>query len=172
MARRRKSGSQAGDQSGSDNVSGPSAQDLTPGVLITFKPQSMDAAVAMLTDRAGVKNVAYSAEFSNQAIDMAQVRQAGMVVFSNLGVAVADMDPDQEASVAAVMTGDTAIASIEPEPIFFAFADGGSADLFAYLRGYQDAVNQLCDKVLGTARTGVSEGFLAAQSFQDTNDST
>src|SRR5262245_21188122 len=108
--------------------------ELKPGVLITFRPQSMKQAVARLSDTAGIKKVAFAAEFAAQAVDMEQARQAGMVVFNKIGVAVASVDPNQEASIAALTSDDTAIAMVEPEPIFFAFAEAASADLVSYLR--------------------------------------
>lgn len=147
----------------------PVPYELKPGVLITFRPQSMKQAVARLADSAGVKNVAYAADFSSQAVDLEKTRHAGMVVFNSIGCAVLDVDPDQEASIAALTSDDTAVASIEPEPIFFAF------DAFAdYLRGYRDAVNHLYDRMLGGAPGAPSPiaGAQVVAPFQDTDAAT
>ena len=70
----------------------------------------------------GIKDASFChAEFTDSAFDMAQAQKAGMIVFDNIGVAVANLDPEQEASIAAISSDDFAIATVEPEPIFFAF---------------------------------------------------
>ncbi|WP_207481920.1 S8 family serine peptidase [Arenibaculum pallidiluteum] len=143
---------------------------LIPGTLITFRPDAVEAAVARLQDAAGVRNVAFAADFAGGAVDLAQTRQAGMTVFNSLGVAVADLDTDQESAVAAVVTQDGAIATVEPEPVFFAFAGNLPADVVAYLQGYRDAVNHLCDGLVGPLRSDL--GAAAADMFQDTNEAT
>jgi subtilisin len=147
--------------------------DLNPGVLITFRPQSMKQTVSALADSVGIKDVAYAADFSTRAIDMDQTRRAGMLVFNSIGVAVANLDQDQEASIAAVSTDRSSIATVEREPIFFAFADGASADFQSYLRGYRDAVNFIYDKAVGTSLPGQAlAGILQATGFEDNDEST
>lgn len=168
MVRRKSTRSDAGGEQNGN----PTAPDLTPGVLITFKPQAMDAAVDRLKDSAGIKNVAFAADFTDQAVDLAQISHAGMMVFNTLGIAVADVDPDQEASIAAVTTGETAVASVEPEPIFFAFTDGPLVDFVTYFRGYRDAVDHLYNNLVGPARMPGLEGSAAAAVFQDTDEAT
>ena len=133
--------------------------ELKPGVLITFRPDAKRKAVSRVADTTGIKEVAFAAEFNDSAFDMAQAQKAGMIVFDNIGVAVANLDPEQEASIAAISSDDSAIATVEPEPIFFAFADGASPDFFAYLRGYRDAVNHIYDQAMGTGSpAGASPG--------------
>ena len=80
--------------------------ELKPGMLITFRPKSMAQFVSRLANTAGIKNVAFAADFASQAVDMEQTRHAGMTVFNNIGVAVANLDPNQEASIAAISTDD------------------------------------------------------------------
>src|ERR1700759_1061476 len=146
--------------------------ELKPGVLITFRPQSLKQAVSRLSDSAGIKNVAFAADFS-QGVDMEQTRQAGMVVFNKLGVAVADVDPDQQTSIAAVMTDNSAIANVEREPIFFAFGDTTSPDFVSYLRGYRDAVNFIYDRAAGNVHVGPA--FATAEQvagFADNDEAT
>lgn len=115
--------------------------DLTPGVLITFEPEGLKDAVAAIENTAGVKNVAYAADFSDGA-DMEQLRGAGMTIFGNLGVAVADVDPEQAVGIASLSSSPAPVATVEQEPIFFAFDDLPS-DFGAYLRGYRDAIDHL-----------------------------
>jgi subtilisin len=148
------------------------APSLIPGVLITFKPGMTKAAVEGLRSAAGISSVAFAADFADQAVDPEQTLDAGMTVFDSLGVAVADVDPDQESSLAAAMSGgDTAVDTVEPEPIFFATADG-SPHLAAYLRGYRDAVSHLHDSLVGAAALPGLESVAAIDAFQDTDQAT
>src|SRR5215813_12459701 len=94
---------------------GTAHYELKPGVLITFRPKSMKQAVAHVSNAVGIKNVAFAADFESRAVDMKQARQAGMVVFNSIGVAVADLDPDQEASIAAVAPDGSSLATVERE---------------------------------------------------------
>lgn len=139
---------------------------LTPGVLITFPPETATSVVSTLRDRAGVANVAFAADFADSAVDLGQTAGAGMTVFNTLGVAVADIDPDQSASLAMVAGGEGA-AIVEPEPIFFAF-DEPPSDFLAYLAGYRDAVNHLHEKLAGTMGIGPSSAAAMLHAVQDT----
>ena len=102
-----------------------------PGVLITFRPEAAKEALSFLSASTGKKNVAFAAEFASGAVDPAQVRDADLLVMSSLGIAVADLDPDQKVRLSTAGGGEGAIIAVEPEPIFFAFADGLPADLHA-----------------------------------------
>ncbi|WP_053080168.1 S8 family serine peptidase [Methylobacterium variabile] len=128
--------------------------------------------MSLLSNTAGVKNVAYSNEFSDSAVDLAQVAQAGMVVFDTLGIAVMDADPDQEAALAPLATADNALAIIEPEPIFFAFGSGPPADFEAYFRGYKDAVDHLYEKLLADSSVVSEAAGGTGQGFRDTEQAT
>jgi len=151
----------------------PAPYELKPGVLITFRPKAMKEAVARLANVAGIKHVAHAAEFASHILDPVQTQSAGMLVFNEIGVAVANVDPDQEASIAAISSDDSAIATVEPEPIFFAFADGVSGDLLSYLRGYRDAVNHIYDKAAGATSPTVSlAGIQQVSAFQDNDEAT
>lgn len=147
------------------------ASNLQPGVLITFAPDAMSEAIAAIQDNAGVKSVAYAADFAG-GLDFEQTRDAGLTVFNDLGVAVADVDPDQEMQLAAVPGATGTVLSIEPEPIFFAFAEGLSPDLASYLRGCRDMIDLLYDRVNGQATaTQFSDTSLSA-TFTDTAQTT
>ena len=96
-----------------------------------------------------------------------------MTVFNTLGVAVVDVDPDQAASIASVSTGESAFASIEPEPIFFAFAGELAVNAIEYLRGYKDAVDHLYEKLVGGPGVAPGmQGIAATEGFQDTDEAT
>lgn len=144
---------------------------LTPGVLISFAPEAARETVGALADGIGLKHVAYAADVAGPD-DMRQLEGAGVTVFSALGVAVLDVDPDQETQLSALSLGDSGISSIEKEPIFFAFADGLPPDFGAYLRGYRDAVDHLYARAFagGSAAMEPALGFagLAADDLQST----
>jgi subtilisin len=134
--------------------------DMKPGVLITFDADGVKETVAALSDKAGVKNVAYAADFESAA-DMGQLGSAGVTVFANLGVAVANLDPDQEMGIASLPGAPGPIAAIEPEPIFFAF-DGAAEALETYLRGYRDAVDHIYDQAFGSLAAAAAPGTPSA----------
>lgn len=145
----------------------PRYDESKPGVLITFRPGAEQEAVAAMRDAAGVRQLAFAADFPESAVDLAQVRESDMLVFSGLGVAVADMDPDQVSGMTALAAGESGVYAVEPEPIFFALGDGLPDDLVSYLRGYRDAVEHLYQKLTRGETTGV-EGVEGAITFQDT----
>jgi len=117
--------------------------DLSPGLLITYEPEHENVAIAQLSNLAGVNTVANAAEFA-AAADMDQLQGAEVTFFSNLGVAVASVDPDQQARISAMQADQSVpVRTVEPEPIFFAFPDDLPSDFGAYLRGYKDAVDHL-----------------------------
>lgn len=141
-------------------------QPLEPGILITFRPGAMQEGVNFICAATGTKDVAFAADFADGAVDLAQVRRSGLLVMNTLGVAVADLDPDQRAGLSAASGGGTMIAAIEPEPIFFAFADGLPPELSGYLRGYRAAVEQLCEAMTGSGAARAA-GLATAAVFRD-----
>lgn len=134
--------------------------DLTPGVLISFRPDAAKEAVAAMSNSVGLSQVVYAADFDG-APDLDRTKGAGMTVFNNLGLAVMDIDPDQEASLSALSLGDTPISSIDPEPIFYAF-DGLPPDFGAYLKGYRDAADFLYQQASARGNAPGLEPSLAA----------
>ncbi|WP_407527232.1 S8 family serine peptidase [Methylobacterium oryzisoli] len=171
MARRARRQSTSASREDSPDGASP-AGDLTPGILISFKPGAMKAGLQQLTSSAGLKAVAHAAEFDDGAVDFAQTAQAGMIVFDSLGVAVVDADPDQETALATLVAAEDGIVQ-EPEPIFFAFGRS-PADFATYLRGYKDAVDHLYDKLLGNPSAGIltPNEATVGQGFQDTAEAT
>lgn len=124
--------------------------DLTPGLLLTFEPGGEKEAVAQIENLAGVQSVARAEDFASAA-DMQQLGGAELTVFSNLGVAVANVDLDQQMSIASMPSSPVPVHSVEPEPIFFAFGDDLPGDFGSYLRGYRDAVDHLYRSAFETA---------------------
>ncbi len=143
--------------------------DLNPGVLISLQSDAVRESVSALVDRVGLKSVAYAEEFSTAA-DLAQLRGAGMTVFANLGVAVADIDPDQEVAIASLASDMASVQAVEPEPVFFAF-ETLSSDFPAYLRGYRDAVDHLYQRAFSSP-AGQTEAPGGAATIRDDNKTT
>ena len=139
--------------------------ELRPGILISLGDGPVVDAVSDLADKAGLRNVAYAEEYG-EGPARASGDGATMTVFSNLGVAVADLDPDQESAVAMLAAAPGAVQSVEPEPIFFAF-QGVSSDFPAYLRGYRDAVDHIYDRAFAAAPAGLVETTAGGTAFRD-----
>lgn len=149
----------------------PAPQEPQPGVLITFRPGTLEAGLAQLRNAAGMAQVAFAADFAGGAVDLTQTRGSALVVFHNLGVAVADMDAEQMTAMATFASDAGHILTIEPEPIFFALGEGLSDGTRDYLRGYRDAVEHLYQQ-LTRETAGEEVGAAAAPVFQDTAAAT
>ncbi|MGE3538614.1 MAG: S8 family serine peptidase [Candidatus Tectimicrobiota bacterium] len=142
-----------------------------PGWLITFRPGALETGVHQLRDAAGVSTVAFAAEFAGGAVDLAQLAGSDLLVLNTLGIAVADVAPDQMAAMTALAQEEANILSIEPEPVFFTMSAGLPPATLDYLRGYRDAVDHLYRQFVGapdeteTARPSVT-------AWQDTEVAT
>ncbi len=76
--------------------------------------------------------------------DSTGVRDTDMSVFSNLGVAVVSLDPNQLQSLNAAVAGSEPILAAEPEQIMYAISGNSiSGDTANYLQGYKDGVTNL-----------------------------
>lgn len=162
MAERRKSGSRSEPM----RIGG---YELNPGLLITFEPGGEKDALADMANLAGVKSVVHAADFTTAA-DVEQLNSAEVMVFSNIGVAVANVDPDQGMSIAAMPASTVPVRTVESEPIFFAFPDDLPPEFGAYLRGYRDAVDHLYNRAFNSspaAGTGGMRGIAGAFSDSD-----
>jgi subtilisin len=141
------------------------SEETTGRYIITFRDDAVTEGLAILSDRAGITNLANAADFPDSAVDLSQITAAGGAVFPTLGVAVVSIE---EAAVSNIMTsaaGDSAILAIEPERIFYAIGGGLSAE---YLQGYRDAVNHLYEKATETEETELQ----AKDCFADNTEST
>ncbi len=162
-------GTKRGERSEPMSIAG---YDLKPGMLISFQSDSLDDTVAALSDATGAKQVAYAADFAGP-MDLQQVSGADVTIFSNLGVAVMDADPDQALSLASLPAASNPIRAVEAEPIFFAFGEGLSEDFVTYLRGYKDAVDHIFARAIdpGAAMFG-AQGTQPVSAFSDTQQVT
>ncbi|MFW0793778.1 S8 family serine peptidase [Gordonia sp. CPCC 205515] len=134
----------------------------TNRVVVVFGgPDEVTDPADVLRQIAGISEVASTADFHGQALDMSRAEAADATVFAELGVAVVDADPDQAAALRAVDGG--VILAVEPERIFYAIDAPESAD---YLRGYRDGVADLSARLIpGEGVPGMREIFDDTDSY-------
>ena len=127
--------------------------------IVTFQPDTMDAAMASIRDVTGA-NVAMSSDFDGQDIDVAGVSGAGALVFEELGIAV--LDEGVGSGIAQFSTNTVGVfASNEPE--IFMFPSG--VNLGEYLRGFAAAAARIRDDLAsGGLADSESEDLSAAVS--------
>ncbi len=165
MAEKRRTRAASGDNSPPEGEGNVGQQ---PGVLITFRRERLDATLTGLKSAAGIATVAAARDYDSGAVNLAQAAGADMIVFNELGIGVASVDPDQIGSMMRAAADDNGIAHVEPEPIFWATSSPFAPDSAAYLRGYRDAVNHLCDTLNGRQVELGGELAAAVEAFQDT----
>jgi subtilisin family serine protease len=139
--------------------------------LITFRPDYISGALETLTSAAGIATVAAASDYDSGAVDLADAAGSDMILFNQLGVGVASVDQDRRASMMQAVAATASIVHVEPEPIFWATGAHQPLDL-AYLRGYRDAVNHLCDRLTGGRVEPDSDLAFATEAFQDTASHT
>jgi subtilisin family serine protease len=150
----------------------PVVPETTGRILVVLRKGQRQSGLSALHDRAGLDlaSVASTADFAaERGITSETLAAAPTVVFEHLGVAVIRPAPDQFEAMAAAAMAIPALEASEPEQVEYALADGliepGRAASADYLRGYQAAVNQLIDGLLGGARVsqrGVVGAAIAA----------
>ena len=116
----------------------------TTGRFIVVFADGADAR-SMLSETAGLREVADSRDFAAQAVDFARTEGSDAVWFDNLGVAVVSAAPDQLGALRTAETGSAAVVSVSPELIHHVLTDAG------YVQGYRDGVNDLAGRLGATA---------------------
>src|SRR5215469_17122595 len=142
----------------------PTQGATTGRYLVLFKEGAGPSSVKSLSKAVGL-SIASTADFTGGAATPEAVSGADGLLFPDLGVAVVDAPPDQLHAAAAAEESD--ILAVEPERVVYAIEDTAVSPLVTahpalpldYFRGYRDAVNQLCDKILGTAPDLIAEGL-------------
>lgn len=135
--------------------------------VITFAEDRVSEGLAALRKGAGISKLPSAADFSESAIDVAQIAAAGGAVFPKLGVAVVSLDEESCQSASLLLGEDSALLDIEPERMFYALGNGGSQQ--DYLRGYRDGISDLIARLSGEASGDAGE---AAVAFVDDAAST
>lgn len=124
------------------------ADETTGRYVITFRDDGMTQGLATLREEAGISELANAADFSESAMNMAQLEAAGGAVFPTLGMAVVTLEENALNRMTMAAASDSTILAIEPERIFYAIGTGLQEE---YLRGYSDAVTHLYEKAAAAA---------------------
>jgi len=136
--------------------------------LVLLEEDAMDAGMSAISHSTGVKEIAQSRDFADQAVTPQALAGTDAIVFNELGVAVITLHGDQVQSLNREAATSPAIVAIEPERVVYAISEssyGRGIRLFPtfqsapsatnsvnlsmdYLKGYRDAINQLVDHLL------------------------
>lgn len=143
------------------------ANETTGRFLVTFRDDSVQEGLSVLRKECGTAKLVSAADFEESALNVTDLEDAGGAVFPTLGVAVVTLEEDSLGAAISAQGNDSAILAVEPEPIFYSLRDRTLPS--EYLRGYRDAVNNLCDKA---APDGVLEGAVPEVSYVDDGQST
>ncbi|WP_199506092.1 S8 family serine peptidase [Geodermatophilus sp. TF02-6] len=125
---------------------GAPAPVATTGRSVLVLDPHADAA-ATVRQVAGLSDVADSRDFEPADVDALGLRQAEAVVFPELGLAVAGLDPDQVAAAGSVVT-------VTPELVHHVLPEIPAG----YLAGYRDAVTDLTGRLLDQIGDGQAPG--------------
>jgi subtilisin len=156
-----------------DTVNEGDGVETTGRFIVIFKDEaSSDLTVrSTLSNLAGVREIADSADYEGGAVSAEDLAETEVVHFHNLGIAVVSGEYAVQALAATAADADSPILAIEPEYIARLSnpPEGGLA--LEYLRGYKDAVNHLYEQLTGS---GVSPGEEAEVQaiFQDSSQFT
>ncbi len=141
----------------------PRGNPETTGRYVVVLADNTDPA-AVFADVAGLRTVASSRDYGEQALDMDEVAGADATVFAQLGVAVVSADPSQSGALrAAVQDSGTPVLAVVPELVYHVLADP------AYLQGYRDGVEDLARR-LGSGEGAPGDGD--APAYEDTDEAT
>jgi len=154
---------------------------------------SMKAALASLKKNAGVSNVCRMADFGVEAFEFGQAEQADAMVMDRLNIAIIAGDADQMRKMTSMAESGEANVVVEPEYMNYTFnnlaldedlldeegvaeaapMEGRAGVSAEFLRGYQQAVNNLVQSMTGggAASAGVAAIELSA-AFADTATAT
>lgn len=143
---------------------GPQSPETTGRFLVLLRQDAIDEGVKELTNAAGL-----SAVRSKSAGDEGAMPSDGMLVFDEIGVAVASGAPDQLGRINAMAGNGSAVLAVEPERVVHVLGGPGGLDLGDkagdYLQGYRDAVNELVERLLPPS--GEAERAVAAAEFDE-----
>lgn len=160
----------AGGSAGEPGSSGTAPSGTTGRVLVAFKDGVATRGVDGLCKALGL-SIASTADAKDGGGHVESLGESQGLMFPDLGIAVVKTVPSEIHAFAA--TENSHILAIEPERIVYAIEDApeasaprtsvlrssGIAVSPDYLRGYREAVNELCDKLLGPAADLVAEGL-------------
>ncbi len=120
--------------------------------------------------------MASTADFENAVVTEADIKDAGALLFENLGIALVDVDPGQLSSMETVVAdNESPIPSVEPEEYVYAMKDGDDypPSMIDDLYGYRDAIDSLIQNLDQPAPDEGAEAEMGVQAtYSDTADLT
>src|SRR5687768_2602586 len=160
-------------EAGIDDLGGGPTGETTGRLLVLLKEDAGPAAVRSMSRSAGLR-FASASDFKEGMVDLESMAPSEGVVFPDLGVAVVNALPAEMSALAAAEDSD--ILAVEPERVVYAIDEmpeatrlpGVTGDHLDYLRGYRDAVNHLCGKLLGPEAEDSAAGLAAADEGEPT----
>ena len=115
--------------------------ETTGRFIVVFDDDVTDPGEVLRT-AAGLSDVANSRDFADQAVDPSKTGIADATVFTTLGIAVVEADPNQFAALRdAAGTGDRRIQSVSPELVHHALLDTAARTTVAAPRIFQDSTD-------------------------------
>ncbi|HYN46025.1 MAG TPA: hypothetical protein VES64_04985, partial [Allosphingosinicella sp.] len=104
--------------------------------IVTYSPDATDESRSLLESLD--LRIADARDFADQAVDLADVGDAGAVILPEIGVAVVSAADFAERSVGLAEDTRNPVEIVEPE--YFMFADAVTAE---YMRGFRRAVEAI-----------------------------
>lgn len=149
-----------------NNGDGAGAE-TTGRYIVIFKPEAADSKTmaSTLNQIAGLRDVASSSDYDEGAVSADDLESSKAVQFDKLGIVVCSGEEEVAALATTASDADSPILAIEPEYVAYLSQSAAGELPYEYLRGYREAVNQLCDGLFKGA--AVEEAEISAL-FQDT----
>ncbi|MGH7779265.1 MAG: S8 family peptidase [Candidatus Binataceae bacterium] len=133
----------------------PKTKRYTGRHLVVMRNDGVSSGTNLLRQAAGLR-VASSLDFASGFDRTATLDGADALVLPTIGIAIVETVPEQRQKIAAAMSVDSALLSIEPERVVYAASErdnlraaGTTAE---YLEGYRDAVNHLTQRLGASGR--------------------
>ncbi len=124
------------------NTSSISGNGQTPGMgmsgttgryLVLMRRDGLESGVKLLSEKAGLKNIARATDFDEGAIPVDKMTGTDVLVFDKLAVAVVDAVPDQIRTLGMGTEANNAILAIEPERIVYALQEQRLRDMERFM---------------------------------------
>ncbi|HUR53637.1 MAG TPA: S8 family serine peptidase, partial [Gemmataceae bacterium] len=185
---------------GGTGIGGGTGPETTGQFMVIFKPGvTVAAARNALAQLAGLRDIAKTSDFELAAFTSDVLENAETIHFEASGMARISGDAVQSLATSLADDADSPILAIEPElycyPSSFgapgftpgmsgpqfgqpvptpspALSPSGSSSQAEYLRGYQDAVNHLAERLSRSDGAAGSDATVSATSFSDNAQST
>jgi subtilisin family serine protease len=140
-----------------------SGSNLTTGsYLVLLEENDSEEGIKTIKKATGVSQVIRSSDLEHGLVTANDLSSAKPIFFDRLGVAVAQLDPNQLESIERAVRDDSnPILLVEPERYVETVSNRPSAEWIKYLEGYRDATNHLIDRLIGESKIESLEGTAA-----------